>query len=49
MENNKHWEIEVDSRKYHYWRGFRACLILIVAPIMITLVVLANLFINANT
>ncbi len=41
------WE-KAQERKANYWRGFRACLILIVAPIVIALVVWANIFINAN-
>lgn len=39
---------EVEIRKYNYWRGFRACLVLVVAPIVLGLVVLANIFINNN-
>lgn len=50
MEQQKYTikEIEV-FRKYHYWRGFRACLILIVVPIVITILVAMQLFVNANT
>lgn len=44
MENEKLEEY----RKANFWRGFRACLILVVAPIVLGLVVLANIFINNN-
>jgi hypothetical protein len=42
------WE-KVSARKANYWRGFRACLILIVAPIVGVLIVWAHIFINANS
>ena len=35
-------------RKEQYWRGFVACLVFVVAPIVLGLVVLANIFINNN-
>ncbi len=41
-------EKEIKFRKANYWRGFRACLILVVFPIVLGLVVLANIFINNN-
>jgi len=36
------------QEKYHYWRGFRACMILVVAPGVLLLIVLAQLWVNAN-
>lgn len=35
-------EEEVKLRKYNYWRGFRACLILVVLPLGIAFVVFCN-------
>lgn len=31
-----------------FWRGFRACLILVVVPIVLTIIVLAHVWVNAN-
>ena len=45
-ETKSHLKICKDCRKIHYWRGFRACLI-VVAPIVI-LVVLNILTFNYN-
>lgn len=35
-------------RKQNYWRGFRACLILIVAPIVLIIIATAQIWVNAN-
>lgn len=48
MEKYTTKELEA-YRKYHYWRGFKACLVLIVAPIVIAIVVAMQMFVNANT
>lgn len=37
---------EIHARKMNYWRGFRACMILIVAPLVLGIIVLLNLFIK---
>lgn len=37
---------QIQHRKANYWRGFRACLILVVAPILITYIVFCNYIIN---
>lgn len=41
------WEINEQIRKYHYWRGFRAGLIL-VAPFVAFLVICLHKLINLN-
>lgn len=36
----------IETRKANYWRGFRACLVLVVAPLVIFLVLFCNYIIN---
>lgn len=36
----------IEQSKYHYWRGFRACLVLVVTPLVVGVIVLLNLFIK---
>ena len=36
----------IEQSKYDYWRGFRACLILVVAPLLLAIVVSCNWIIN---
>lgn len=36
----------VEIQKYNFWRGFIACIILIVAPLVAGIIILLNLFIK---
>lgn len=38
--------MNIEQTKYDYWRGFKACLIFIVAPLVIAIVVSCNWIIN---
>lgn len=42
------WE-KMKERKANYWRGFRACALLIAVVIVVGFVVWANIFISANS
>lgn len=42
----KHWEITEEARKYHYWRGFRAAMVL-TAPFILALVIACNIALHA--
>lgn len=36
----------IEQSKHHYYRGFRACMLLVVAPLVIAIVVSCNWIIN---
>lgn len=46
MQTN-HWDVNEDTRKYHYWRGFRASLVLTVPVIAFLMVCAYVLAMNA--
>jgi len=42
------WE-KIAERKRNYWRGFRACALLVAVVLVVGFVVWANIFISANS
>lgn len=40
--------MNIEKSKFDYWRGFKACLVFVVLPLLLVLVGLAHIFININ-
>ena len=49
MTNNTFTDKElVQYRKYHFKRGFKICLLVVVLPIVVTIIILAQWWVNQN-